>query len=120
VPTKCRHAVLRFLSLRGLHALQQVAMPVRLGDDVQPLPVLLSKMWAQVLTVLFLPRAVLLTVLVPGRRHFPSSRQPIAGGSARRRRERARCRDHVLALTLGNIFYLLTKIYRFSQFLYMS
>jgi len=40
-------------------------MLVRLGEDVQPLPVLLSRRCAQVLTDLFLPRAVLLTVLVP-------------------------------------------------------
>ena len=38
------------------------------------------------LTDLFLPRVVLLTVLVPDRRYFPVSRQPIAGGSARRHR----------------------------------
>jgi len=39
-----------------------------------------------VLTDLFLPRAVLLTVLVPDRRHFPAYRRPIASGSARRHR----------------------------------
>jgi len=47
---------------------------------------LLSRRCAQVLTDLFLPRAVLLTVLVPDRRHFPASRRAIAGGSAGRQR----------------------------------
>jgi len=47
---------------------------------------LLSRRCAQVLTDLFLPRAVLLTVLVPDRRHFPASRRAIAGGSAGRHR----------------------------------
>jgi len=40
---------------------------------------LLSRRCAQVLTDLFLPRAVLPTVLVPGRRHFPAR---LATGSA--------------------------------------
>jgi len=39
-----------------------------------------------VLTNLFLPRAVLTTVLVPDRRYFPASRRPSASGSARRYR----------------------------------
>jgi len=39
-----------------------------------------------VLTDLFLPRVVLLTVLVPDRRYFPASHRPIAGGSAKRHR----------------------------------
>lgn len=36
---------------------------------------LLSKMCAIVRTVLFLPRTVLLTVFVSGRRHFPGARR---------------------------------------------
>ena len=47
---------------------------------------LLSKTCTQVCSVLFLPRAVFLTVLVPDRRHFPDCRWPRAGGSARRYR----------------------------------
>ena len=39
-------------------------MLVRLGEDVQPLPVLLSRRCAQVLTDLFLLRAVLLTIVL--------------------------------------------------------
>ena len=42
-----------------------------LGD----LSLLLSKMCAIVRTVLFLPRTVLLTVFVSGRRHFPGARR---------------------------------------------
>ena len=45
---------------------------------------LLSITCANLHNVLFLPRAVLLTVLVPDRRHFPASRQRQAGGSATR------------------------------------
>jgi hypothetical protein len=47
---------------------------------------LLSITCANVHNVLFLPRAVLLTVLVPDRRHFPASRRRQAGGSATRYR----------------------------------
>ena len=47
---------------------------------------LLSKTCTQVCNVFFLPRAVLLTVFVPDRRHFPDCRWPQAGGSARRYR----------------------------------
>lgn len=47
---------------------------------------LLSITCAHVHSVLFLPRAVLLTVLVPDRRHFPASRRRQASGSATRYR----------------------------------
>jgi len=47
---------------------------------------LLSITCANVHSALFLPRAVLLTALVPDRRHFPVSRRPRAGGSATRYR----------------------------------
>ena len=44
---------------------------------------LLAKTCAKVRSVLFLPRAVLLTMLVPDRRHFPASRWNQSSGSAR-------------------------------------
>ena len=56
-------------------------------DQLARLDELLSRRCAQVCTVLFLPRAVLLTVLVSDRRDFPASRRQVAGGSARRHRQ---------------------------------
>ena len=63
---------------------------IRVAHDVDagvaPGIALLSITCANVHSILFLPRAVILTVLVPDRRNFPASRRRQAGGSATRYR----------------------------------
>lgn len=66
-----RHAAARFFIaiLIGLSSFSGSGVVVNL----------LSKTCAKVRSVLFLPRTVLLTVFVPGRRHFPACRRNHSG-----------------------------------------
>lgn len=79
----CLTKASNFDTLKELEYLSELSIGIFELDDMD---FLLSKRCIRVYTVLFLPRAVLLTVLVSGRRHFPACSRNRSSCSAMRYR----------------------------------